>query len=144
MLGSGFQWVRPPSTLVRGIRRYERQVLATVHAVAAYVGQKMQDEGRANAPWHDRTGNARSGLFFAVDGFGLPTLTGQVSAGAAAQQGGVTIEEGDRGTLIVVFGHTVYYGKYLEMAHGQKYAIVMSTVERNLPVLERMMKRALS
>jgi len=40
-------------------------------------------------------------------------------------------------------GHTVFYGKYLETSNGGRYAVVMSTIERNLPKLERMLQDAL-
>jgi hypothetical protein len=40
--------------------------------------------------------------------------------------------------------HTVFYGKYLELSNGGKYAIVMSTLEGNLPKLERMVQEVFS
>jgi hypothetical protein len=42
---------------------------------------------------------------------------------------------------VIALGHTVYYGKYLETS--PKYAVVMSTIEANLPILERMLKNLL-
>jgi hypothetical protein len=50
------------------------------------------------------------------------------------------VESGDAGTLIVTLGHTVYYGKFLELSNGGRYGIVMSTIEGNLPNLERMLQ----
>ena len=133
-------WVTPPSVLVKGIEEYGQKVLAAVHAVAVYWGQKVQNETRRGAPWEDRTGNARSGLFFAVDGFGLAPMMGTVEASPRALMSDVTVEEGNDQTLIVVIGHTVFYGKFLETAHGGLYAIVMSTIEANLPGLAKMLK----
>ena len=138
--GITFRWVKTPSSLAKQVRIYGKRVLAAVHAVAVYVGQKMQNEGRGNAPWQDRTGNARSGLFFAVDGFGLGTVVGKVKP-AAVEVGTDTVTiSGDEDTLLIAFGHTVYYGKYLELSNGGRYAVVMSTLERNLPVLEKMLR----
>ena len=133
-------WVTPPSVLIKGIDEYGRKVMAAVHAAAVYYGQKMQNETRRNAPWEDRTGNARSGLFYAVDGFNQGPVVGTVESGPMALMSDVTVEEGDNQTLILVVGHTVFYGKFLETAHGVAYAIIMSTIEANLPGLEKMLK----
>jgi hypothetical protein len=141
-LKSGFRWVRPPSELGKAIEKYGEGVLVAVHAAAARVGLQMQDDGRLSVPWQDRTGNARSGLFFAVDGFGLGTVMGSVKPEALADKSDTVTVSGDREHLILTFGHTVYYGKYLELAHGGRYAIVMSTIERNLPTLERLLNEA--
>lgn len=115
-MGMTFRWVRPPSALNREIRRYGERVMVAVAAVADFIGQKAQGEMRQEARWTDRTGNARSGLFAAV-------------AKEAA---------GDLVVLYLSHGHTVYYGKFLELA--QRYAIIMPVIERNLPELERMLK----
>jgi len=138
-----FRWVRPPSGLARALGDYERKALVAIRAVAGYVGQTMQDEARGGAPWEDRTGNARSGLFYAVDGLGLGTIQGSVKAAASAQRGDVTVEAGNGNMLVVTLGHTVFYGQFLELSHGGRYAIVMSTIEENLPVLERMLRGVL-
>lgn len=134
-----FEWVVPPSEqIVPGIEAYGKRVLIAVQAVANYWGQTAQDAARRNARWEDRTSNARSGLFFAVDGFGLNTITGVVSPEAKSQMSDVGVEEGDDGTLVITLGHTVFYGKYLELSHGGTYAIVMSTIEDHLPLLSRL------
>jgi len=141
MPGMSFRWVRgSPDDLARNVQQYGDQALAAVHAVAAYWGQMVQDEARRNARWEDRTGNARSGLFFAIDGFGLPPITGHVPSSAMAQLTDATVERGSKGLLIVTLGHTVFYGRFLELSRGARYAVVMSTIERNLPTLERMLK----
>ena len=137
--GMHFKWVRPPRHLAREIDRYGEKILVAVQAVAAYVGQQMQDQARGGAPWQDRTGNARSGLFFAVDGFGLAPIVGQVSSGAQSQNTDTATVSGDKDRLVIALGHTVYYGKYLELRNGQRYAVVMSTIESGLGTLERML-----
>ena len=87
-----------------------------VHALAQYIGTKMQNESRRNAAWQDRTGNARSGLFSTV----VQEVAGKL--------------------VIIYLSHgNIYYGKFLELAHGQKYAIVMPTIQANLPVLKQML-----
>jgi len=138
-----FRWVTPPDALADAIDDYGDKALAAVHALAAWWGQRCQDDARRDAPWEDRTGNARSGLFFAVDGFGMPPITGQVPSSTWAQLEDVTVEQGSDDVLIVCLGHTMYYGRFLALSYGGKYAIIMSTIERNLPTLERMLQQLL-
>lgn len=144
MNSSGFKWVVAPSEqLMPAIEKYGRDVLVAIQAVANYWGQSIQDAARQDAVWEDRTGNARGGIFFAVDGFGLSPLTGEVTPEAKSEMSDVTIESGDQDTLIIMLAHTVFYGKYLETSNGGRYAVVMSTIENNLPKLERMLKDSL-
>lgn len=118
MAKAAFRWVKPPSAeLIPNIDAYGQRVRAAVRAVADYIGQKMQNESRQNAPWQDRTGNARSGLFSAVQ--------------EASQ---------DLVAIYLSHGHSVYYGVFLELARGKRYAIVMPTIEANLPVVEKMLQ----
>lgn len=138
MNSSGFQWVVSPDVIVKGIEDYGEKALVAIQAVANYWGQYNQDEARQEAPWKDRTSNARGGIFFAVDGFGLSPLIGEVTPEAKSEMTDVAIESGDANTLIITLGHTVFYGKYLEL--DDNYAIIMSTLENNLPMLERMVQ----
>ena len=141
---SGFKWVvSPEQQLIPAIRKYGQDVLVAVQAVANYWGQSVQDEARLSANWTDRTANARGGLFFAVDGFGLDTITGTVTPDAKSQMSDVAVESGDANSLVITLGHTVFYGKFLELSNGGKYAVVMSTIEKNLPGLENLLKDSL-
>ncbi len=143
-MSSGFQWVVAPSDqLIPAIEKYGKDVLVAVQAVANYWGQMIQDEARLEAPWEDRTANARGGIFFAVDGFGLTPLTGEVTPEAKSEMSDVAMESGDANTLIITLGHTVFYGKFLETSNGGRYAIIMSTLEKNLSSLERMIQDVL-
>lgn len=138
---SGFHWViAPEDELIPNLGKYGERVLVAVQAAASYWGQMIQDEARQDAVWEDRTGNARGGIFFAVDGFGLTPLTGEVTPEARSEMSDVTVESGDATTLIVTLGHTVFYGKFLELSNGGKYAIIMSTIEKNLAALEQMLQ----
>lgn len=139
---SGFTWIVSPEVISKGLDDYGRKAMIAIQAVANYWGQSIQDEARNEAIWDDRTGNARSGLFFAVDGFGLDPLIGEVSPEAKSEMDDVAIESGDANTLIVTLGHTVFYGKFLELSNGGKYAIILTTIEKNLPTLERMLQDA--
>src|SRR3990172_2730463 len=134
---TGFEWVVSPKVIAKGLDDYGRKALVAIQAVANYWGQLVQNEARENAVWEDRTGNARGGLFFAVDGFGLSPITGTVTPEATSEMSDVAVESGSKDTLIITLGHTVFYGKFLELSNGGRYAIIMSTLEKNLGNLER-------
>jgi hypothetical protein len=118
-MASGFRWVTPPEAeLMPNIEAYGEKVMIAVRAVADYMAQKIQAEMRSGARWEDRTGNARGGLFSVVE---------QASE--------------DLVTIWLSHGHTVHYGVFLELAHGKKFAIIAPTIQRNLPVIEGMLKQ---
>ena len=118
-MATGIVWIRPPSALARSIEQYGLKARVAVKVLADYFAQKMQDEARRNARWQDRTGNARSGL-----------------AGLA--------EQAALDLVVIYLTHGVEYGKWLELAHGGKYAIIAPTLERNLPEIEAQLKRLLA
>jgi len=131
---TGFQWVVKPEQLAKNIEAY---------ALAVRWGQECQDKSRKAAPWTNRSGAARSGLFFAVDGLGFQPFIGQLGekgAEALAAKTDTATVEGDAQHLVITLGHTVFYGKFLELCNGGKYAVVMSTIESNLPQLEKLLK----
>jgi hypothetical protein len=135
---TGFHWVIPPQAqLVPNIELYGKRIEAALYAVAGRWGQGIQDEARKGATWTDRTGNARGGLFYAVDGFGMGEMVGEVSGGAKELMKEVSVEHGNEKLLIITLAHTVFYGKFLELSNGGRFAIIMSTIEGNLPALER-------
>ena len=132
-----FEWKVSPKVIASGLEQYGRKALIAVQAVANYWGQSIQDAARDKAVWEDRTGNARGGLFFAVDGFGMTPIVGEVTAEARSEMSDVTVESGSKDTLVITLAHTVFYGKFLELKNGGRYAIIMSTIENNLGSLER-------
>lgn len=112
-----FKWIKAPSAeIIPGLGRYGDRVGTAVRAVAGFWAQECQAEMRNSAPWEDRTGNARTGLFSAVD------------EGAK-----------DLVDIYLSHGHTIYYGVFLELAMGKRYAVIMPVLERKLPQLERML-----
>jgi hypothetical protein len=64
---------------------------------------QVETVGRQNAPWADRTGNARAGL----------------TAEAYGRDHSAVLE----------FFHTVDYGKWLELIQNGRFAIIMPTLE---------------
>lgn len=118
----GVRWVvAPDRELIPNTLLYGERVHAAVRAVAEYIAQKIQGEARQNAPWTDRTGNARSGLFSVVE--------------AASR---------DLVHIYLSHGHTVYYGIFLELSRGGRYKIIMPTIEANEPVVTQMLREIFS
>ena len=73
----------------------------------------LEAEAKTNAPWIDRTSNARQGL-----------------------RGGAEFEGSD---IVIYVAHTMTYGIYLELCNAGKYAILKPTIERNLERIRRVL-----
>lgn len=79
------------------------------------VGRNMQSYARANKPWTNRTYSARNGLEFNV---------------------GWTSEN----LLDISVYHTVDYGIWLELAHGEKYAILQEARDSQVQTFKNMIQ----
>lgn|GEM_PF-988540 len=103
---SGFSWeVSPREAMGPQVHRAIIQLPRMVLAAMRVVGVTIHQEAQANAPWNDITGFARAGLSINVSRDGaLITLT---------------------------LYHTMYYGIYLELRWGGRYAIIMPTLQAN-------------
>lgn len=86
-----------------GARQYESAVRQAVFQLLQYYGGVAQQDAQHNAPWTDRSGNARQ------------TLRGYAD------------ENGD--VLRMVLKHGMPYGVYLETKNGGRWGIVTRTVE---------------
>lgn len=102
--------IRGFGRLSNEMRSHAQRLEVGVQAVADTWGQQIQAEAQTNRRWQDRTGNARIGLRSYVD---------------AKRGDGVT----------VYLTTQVVYGVQLELGHGGRYAIVMPTINANLPEL---------
>ena len=111
---SGIRWVRPPDGLARAIEQYGDRAIVAVVALAGRIATIMQNDARESATWTDRTGNARTGLF------------GTAERDVAQKMV----------TIYLSHGVDIDYGKWLELANGGKYAVVMRTIEAHLPELK--------
>ena len=90
---------------------------AAVHKIISIWAQEVENDMRKNATWTDRSGAARNGLFHAVD---------NAPASITAR-----------------FGHTMEYGRFLELSNAGKYAIIMPSIQARLPELEQRLSRIL-
>lgn len=75
-------------------------------AVEAFEAAKDEIEGaaKADAPWEDRSGDARNGLSTSV--------------------------ENQDGVVVMTLFHTVEYGLWLEVIQNGRFATIMPTLER--------------
>ena len=114
---TGIKWIVPPETLATAIEKYGERVIDSVTAVAGRVAAEMANDAKANAPWTDRTGNARTGLFGTAER-GEDALGKQVV------------------TIFLSHSPVLTYPLFLELANAGNYAIIMRTIEAHLPGLK--------
>jgi len=104
-VASGFHWVS--DTLTPRLLVFDKVVEEAVEQVIEHYAGEVQDYAQENAPWNDRTGDARSGL-----------------TAEASSQGN---------TNEIVLYHTVDYGIWLEIRNSGEYAIILPTIEHMGP-----------
>lgn len=99
----GIRFLLESDTLTPGIRGIPAFVDRIVGTTMRYYEPQVESHAKLNAPWTDRTTNARNGLI--------------ASSG----------KEGD--SHYIVLAHQVPYGIWLEVRWGGKYSIIMPTVD---------------
>lgn len=95
MSGDGFKWEGDLFTSIDGL---DDRVRRAVYASARYTAEHAESFMKSEAPWTDRTGNARRGLRAQV------------------------VQNGDE--VGIVMFHSVSYGPWLELRWGGKYGII--------------------
>lgn len=90
------------SQLTSGLSRFENRSEAALSLYVDTAALKLQDYMRDNAPWTDRTGQARQRLT-------------------------ATAQRVDRGYRIALT-QGVSYGVFLELAHEKRFAILQPTI----------------
>lgn len=100
---AGVAWDRPPSALAAAFRAYGERVRAATLALGQLLAEAAQESAQANAPWTDRTGNARQSLH-------------------------AWAEETSAAIVTVYLAHGMDYGKWLELAHGGRFQIIEPTL----------------
>lgn len=112
MAANGLVWTS--DTLTPGLRMAPEKFHLRMAAVMEYEANEAQDYMRINAPWTDRTGNARQGLF-----------------GRAFR---------DAKRHVIVLYHTMPYGIWLEVKQSGQYAIIVPS----LPIVGRNVMQSLN
>lgn len=91
----------------KNLKEFRSRLLAGIYAISQNRASWMEADAKRKAPWTDRTGNARSGLF------GEATIVGDV--------------------IRVRIAHSVEYGPYLELCNSKKYSILEDTAKAHAP-----------
>jgi hypothetical protein len=116
MPSSRGQIVFTEDTLTKGIREFGPKLNLAVGALMKQSAPQVQNYARRNAPWTDRTGNARQGLF-AEYSAGREAFLGSAFGGNGVGQHTITLY------------HSVNYGIWLEVRFAGRYAIIAPTIE---------------
>lgn len=104
-MSNSFQF--DPSDMIRGIGSAAAKTEAAIALYAQNAALTLQNYAREHRPWTDRTGNARQ------------RLTGSVER----------VVQGYK----IILAHGVDYGKWLELAHEKRYAIIQPTIQAKSP-----------
>ncbi len=96
------------SALNRQLERIGRDIAPTIETVLMDIAGQMESDAKRDAPWTDRTGNARR------------TMKGFVAT------------EDDTSLLVGIAGY-MSYSPDLELRYGRRYAILVPTLDRYSP-----------
>ena len=99
----GFRWTRPPSQAWNK-QLYMQTLTRAVTGLLESYAPRIEADAKTNAPWTDRTSNARQ------------TLAAFVYTPKS-------------GVVVLVLKQHMSYGVFLELSRGGKYAIVMPTLQ---------------
>ena len=114
-----FKWdVAPTDVFPQNAEKYTRAVFQSGRRVAYDQAEAMENYAKANAPWRDRTGDAREFLHATVE------------------------ETGPIGTIVLA--HGVEYGLWLEIANGGKYSIIPETIDVFGPQIMRTLQNMIN
>lgn len=103
------------SQLQAGLVEYGTKVHQAVVAVAKYWEPIIEAEAKRNAPWTDRSSNARQGL---------TAFTQDLS----------------KDIVRLYLHHSVDYGIFLEAKYAGRYAIIWPTLQAHIDPIGKMLK----
>jgi 5-methylthioribose kinase len=92
------------SQLFENLKKIQKQIEESANYILQVVMTDTETFGKKNAPWTDRTSFARREIY-------------------------AEIQESNNHRIVGIFGGNANYMKYLEYAHGGKYAIVKHMIE---------------
>ena len=101
---SGFVWdIDPERAFGDGMDAWALRLNEAIFALAQFYAPQIESWMKANAPWVDRTGNARQSLW------------------------AVASREGHN--VIIEMGYGVIYAIYLEYANGGRYSVIQPALD---------------
>lgn len=107
---------RGVETIQANMLDYATRVRLAVLSVADFLAPMMEQYAKENAPWTDRTGNARQGL----QGF---------------------VEEVSQTIVDIYISHGVDYGVFLETRWAGRWGILWPTIQAHLPIVSSMLEQ---
>lgn len=116
----GIIWDNP---LPINVAKFDEKLDGYIQAGMKYQAPKVQTYSRENAPWTDRTANARNGLF--AKDFKEERGAGERGAGGHFLRSGAVYG--------IVLYHTMPYGIFLEVRWSGRYAIIRPTIAAMAP-----------
>jgi hypothetical protein len=102
--GMTVDWGGTDRAMAGRIDAYGRNLISAIYRLAEEWATRIANDARGGAPWTDRTGAARQRLF----GRAVRLATGAV----------------------IIVGHGVHYGIYLERRWGGRYAAIIPALQR--------------
>lgn len=110
--GFGFSWTGLEAT-GKALKEYNGKSHRGIKAAAERIAKEMLEYAKTNAPWEDRTGEARAGLQSAV----------------------IVEPDGEHISIFLGYGDETYYGVWLEVMQGGKFAIIGPTINKFQPTI---------
>lgn len=115
----GFQWqVAPDQTIPQMTEAYTKAIFQSGRRIAYEQAEAMEQYAKTNAPWTDRTGDAREFLSATVE------------------------ETGPIGTIVL--SHGVPYGIWLEVANQGRFSIIPETIHVFGPIVMRSLQNLIN
>lgn len=115
------------------IEAYGRKVRQAELNLLKYFAAVIQTDARRNAPWTDRTGNARQ----ALRAYTSDQTPEKFGAGVHEYPNPADLA---RDAVALYLAHGMEYGVYLETKYAAKYAIVMQTLRKYYPEITKQLK----
>ena len=120
MAQTGFRWERPPEQAMNELTQaYVAAIHRGVYRIAQRYAPEIENWMKSNAPWTDRTANARQTLY-------------------------TEVRQVVESMVELVLSHGVEYGVYLELNNAGKYAIIDPAIDHWAPILWSEIVRMLS
>lgn len=110
-----FTWTKTPESLKPAIDALIQRINRNVLRVVEVTGIEAAGQMKRERPWRDISGNARKGLRCET-------------------------ELKDR-VVTLYFIHSVEYGEHLELGHAGRYAVLVPTLHKTVPRLQRRLRK---
>lgn len=105
---------------------YAGKVQEAIVRIAEYFAPILENHAKENAPWTDRTANARQSL--------------RAYIGTDAPAGYPSSQQLAKEVVELFLSHGVYYGIFLETRFAGQFAIIYPTLQEHAPAVQKMLR----